>query len=385
MSHFIFLVKQVIKQKTTWIPLCLLFLAISIPPFLNHSASLERSLGTQIRNNIQQNAENIYTLEQEITTQQDSESEKASYLEKNLVDSKKQIEQDKIFLNEFNNEEWKNVYLKQIDNIKRSQKSTSYAEPSKDLNNALDRDLKLYETLAKKTIPFEDVNYPYTGIQYTLSLFLYIFPVLLSISILFILSNLYGSFFHEDINKMDLLPQKKAITHSKNLISGFVIACSFLVCSLLVAFLITTIPFKMGSFNYPVLHYNLTSHTIYFAEVKKTILPTLSLELLMIIFLVCLTYLLALVFKNKLTTLLLSSIILFGSMFLVNIIQPIQENAQYLPMTYIYCYDITTGIYQYNIDNFYISFIMGIKVLLFSITMMLCFIFYPKNRKKLVK
>lgn len=88
MSHFIFLVKQVIKQKTTWIPLCLLFLAISIPPFLNHSASLERSLGTQIRNNIQQNAENIYTLEQEITTQQDSESEKASYLEKNLVDSK---------------------------------------------------------------------------------------------------------------------------------------------------------------------------------------------------------------------------------------------------------------------------------------------------------
>lgn len=169
------------------------------------------------------------------------------------------------------------------------------------------------------------------------------------------------------------------------MISGFVIACSFLVCSLLVAFLITTIPFKMGSFNYPVLHYNLTSHTIYFAEVKKTILPTLSLELLMIIFLVCLTYLLALVFKNKLTTLLLSSIILFGSMFLVNIIQPIQENAQYLPMTYIYCYDITTGVYQYNIDNFYISFIMGIKVLLFSITMMLCFIFYPKNRKKLVK
>lgn len=385
MSHFNFLVKQVIKQKTTWIPLCLLFLAIIISPFLNHRASLERNLGNQIRNNIQQNSENIYTLEQEITTQQDVDSEKISYLEKNLEASKKQIELDKVFLNEFNNEEWQNVYLKQIDNIKRAQKSSSYAEPSKDLINALDRDLKLYETLSEKTIPFEDVNYPYTGIQYTLSLFIYIFPVLLSISILFILSNLYGSFFHEDINKMDLLPQKKAITHSKNLISGLIIASSFLVCSLLVAFLITTIPFNIGSFNYPVLHYSLTSHTLYFAEVKKTILPTLSLELLMITFLVCLTYLLALIFKNKLTTLLLSSLILFGSMFLVNIIQPIQENAQYLPMTYIYCYDISTGVYQYNIDNFNISFIMGIKVLIFSIIMILFFIFYPKNKTKLAR
>ncbi len=243
----------------------------------------------------------------------------------------------------------------------------------------------MYTILSQKNFPFEDTDFPKTGIQYTLSMYNYIFPILFTITILFMLSNLYGSFYYDRINLNSLLPEAKKINVLKNILSGILVTVGLFLFFNFFAFAIASLFFGTGNLDYPVVHYSLDTQKLYFDAVKTSILPTIMLQVLSLIFVVSFVFFISSLFKDKLITLLLSTLIIIGGFLLINTIQPLQEVAEYIPMTYLKSYEISTGVLQETIQNYTVSTNLGIVVLFISIFFLVMIPLFLEDIKNILR
>ncbi|WP_297079699.1 hypothetical protein [uncultured Enterococcus sp.] len=68
MNYFLFFIKKIYKNKTNWIPMILLIVAISGILFLNNSTANKVNLGAQIKENINTNSLNIENSKKQLKT-----------------------------------------------------------------------------------------------------------------------------------------------------------------------------------------------------------------------------------------------------------------------------------------------------------------------------
>ncbi|SKA05771.1 hypothetical protein SAMN02745116_02266 [Pilibacter termitis] len=352
MNYFNFLSKKVFKSKLSWVPVIILFMVIAGMLFLNNRAAQQINIGVQTEENITRNALAIEEGKAKLK-ELDENSEHYTLLKQTIAESTQIIEEDKVFLKNYNAGNWKFIYPQHIKNMQKARDAIAKNNPEKSVLEALDRDLQLYRSLAKTNLTFENSDFPVTTIQYLLSLFRYTLPILLTLSIVFILSNLYGSTYYESINKSILLPQKKQTVMLKNIVTGVVLSLLLFVLLLSFAALISSIFFGFGSVDFPILHYQLQTREVYFAKVGGVILPTLILQMLSIVFIVNVVFLITSICKNKMTSLFLSGLILVAGVVAPKILQPLQTIAQYIPTAYLNSFDIVTGTFQkeLNIKN----------------------------------
>lgn len=123
MNYFLFLIKKIYKNKMNWIPMILLIAVIGGILFLNNSTANKVNLGAQIKENINTNLLNIENNKNELKTL-DKNSTDYTLLEKNINSSIDLLEQDKLFLKNYESGNWKSVYTRQISNIEKAIQAT---------------------------------------------------------------------------------------------------------------------------------------------------------------------------------------------------------------------------------------------------------------------
>lgn len=364
MNYILFLLKKVFKNKITYIPLFILAILTIGMLILNTNESKRNNIESYIENNLTQDtigldqAQNF--LKQTNLSNEDKESGNL-----NLKKFTNNVISDKEALNNIKKKNWSKAYenlLKplssEIDAIKSGKALFSEAE-----TNYLKHDYMMFKELKKRNLSYENPNFPTKGINYTVFVMQLLFPVFLSLTIIFILSSLFSSSYHEKINTFLLLPNEKIETLFLNLTSGIVISTLLIIFSIALPFILGLTFFGLGSSNYPIVSYTLSNHSIYFQSISNVILPSLILEIISFTFITSLVYLIANLIREKLATLFVSSLVVVGTLLAVNVIAPVQKIAHLLPTTYLNSVSVVTGECAYKLNNTSISFNQGIYTL----------------------
>lgn len=333
--------------------------------FLNANESKRNNIESYVENNLTQDtigleqAQNF--LKQTNLSVEDKESGNL-----NLEKFTNNVRSDKEALNNIKNKNWSKAYDNlltplsyEINAIEDGKALFSEAE-----TNYLKHDYMMFKELKKRNLSYENPNFPTKGINYTVFVMQLLFPVLLSLTIIFILSSLFSSSYYEKINTLLLLPNGKIEALFLNLTSGILISTFTITFSIALPFILGLVFFGLGYSNYPIVSYTLSNHSIYFQSISNVVLPSLILEIISFTFITSLVYLIANIIREKLATLFVSSIVVVGTLLSVNVIAPVQKIAHLLPTTYLNSVSVVTGEYAYKLSNPSISFSQGIYTLL---------------------
>lgn len=235
-----------------------------------------------------------------------------------------------------------------------------------DVMRALNRQNKRLQVLKRHDLAFEPEEYPTHALTFTLSLFDYIIPVLLTLVLVFILVQFFSGSYAGKIDKSRLLPRSVVVTTITEVGTGFL---GMIVSLLLVSgltFLVAAVSVGIGPLNFPVFSYLKNSAHIIYSAVGAQLLASLGLYILSLLPVVLIVYLLVGIFRSKMTALLLSVLLITGTQLLTTFIEPLQKIAQFLPTTYLFSHFVWNGTQRISFTNSMVTPGVGIIVVMVS-------------------
>ena len=376
MKHFsLFLVKKALKSRLNVIIVVLLTIVISIAFYMNSRTAQNLSLESQIQSSIVKNEQVIKENEDKLSQTTDTESEEYQSTKKNLELNQNLLEERKHILSLLEQQKWKEAYALQA---KHEEKTfgiiSKEAYSSGELKRAVYREWKVYEALYPLNIKAHLLDFPTYGIDQVVWTLTIIIPTLFLISIIFMLTQLFTDRFKGNLDTAKLLPFSKV----KFAISSFGVGVGYVTIVFLV---ICTISLFLGLFNqglgtleYPYPIFDVVKQEIVIVKIQNILLESLALEFLVFIVIVEVVYLISYFFKQKTVALFISLISIVGLVFGINVIEPLQKVAHFIPFTYLRSVEILTGILPQNIQNAQLSGSMGIIVLPILIIILFVFI-----------
>ncbi|MBA1392457.1 hypothetical protein EQ500_00850 [Lactobacillus sp. XV13L] len=243
------------------------------------------------------------------------------------------------------------------------------------------RDLLQLKILAQNNLPEENEHYSVKGGYFVLEMMQEVLPPLAVLAVIFILTKLFSAGYFERMRLGNLLPQKRLVF--TEFASGSLIGFGYFLLAFLLIFLLPSIFFGTGNFNYPMMGMNAGAKEYTFTPMYQLFLPTLFLELLSFVFIAATVLLLVQLFKNRLLALLVSALLLVGGMALPQYVVTARAFAQFLPMSYFFALQPVDGMFgisnayvfadetqlvtypQVNFTNGIIVLVLGTAVLLF--------------------
>lgn len=348
MQYFKLQIKRILKSKFTWISLililsiCAYFLRINY--IVNNVDSHDLS---QAKSNLIIQQHNIKYFGKALKDSKLGTQEKKQ-MTGDLKEAKSTSKELQTLIGALKNNDWKTAYPIMIRQEKRN-----LASAKKDnLDNALlamsKRDLRQLEILAKLQIPKEN----YASIKggfFVLQMMETTIPPLVVLAVIFILVKIYSAGFFERMRLGNLLPQKKLTL--TEFYTGTTIGFGYFLLIFFLIFLLPSIFFGTGNFNYPITAMNPQAKEYIFIPMFRLFLPTLFLELLSFAFIAAVVLLIIQLFKRRLVALLLSVFLLVGGMVLPQFVIGVRSFAQYLPMSYFFALQPVEG--MFGISNAY--------------------------------
>lgn len=387
MTYATFLFKHILKNKLSYLPLILVLLACLGTLFLNAQTYEQNSRVAQAHDNIARNTVLMAEAEERLKQLEQGTAEYDSLI-KNIQITKDNLKRENQLLEAIETGDWGTVYDTEAkvlsDYLELSQEQTESRDQL--LEQALERDIKLYKELQKVDFTYEDSHLPSTATQFSLSLFRYILPALLPVGLAYVLTNLYGSAYEGRLDKNRLLPESLLSVTLKNIAVGSSYSLLTLLAILTPVVLVSGFAYGWGNLNYPILFYSLTTKEMYFSAIGQVLVPTITLHALSLVFMTVLIYLMTILTKNKMTALFISTIVLLSGIALPSVLAPVSAVAHLIPTTYVRSFDITTGVFQHGIENFQVNTGLGIGVLLTSTValVLLCLLAQkPKNNLRI--
>ena len=376
MKHFsLFLVKKVFKSRLNVIIVALLAIVISIAFYMNSRTAQNLSLESQLQSIIVENEQMIKENEDTLSKETDSESEKYQFTKKNLELKQNQLEERKHILSLLEQQKWEEAYDLQAKYEEKNfgiLSKESYS--SSEFKQAVYREWKVYEALSPLNIKAHHLDFPTYGIDQVVWTLTTIIPTLFLISIIFMLTQLFTDRFKGNLDTAKLLPFSKV----KFAISSFGVGVGYVSIVFLV---ICAISLFLGLFNqglgtleYPYPIFDVAKQEIVIVKIQNILLESLALEFLVFIVIVEVVYLISFFFKQKTVALFISLISIVGLVFGINVIEPLQKVAHFIPFTYLRSVEILTGKLPQNIQNAHLSGSMGIIVLPILIIILFVFI-----------
>jgi hypothetical protein len=288
-------------------------------------------------------------------------------LEATIAANEKQITTNHQIIAAYKSKSWKILYPLLESQAKSFLASNTDGSLPPEEVEALDHDVLMFQALEKKNFPYQDPALPTSGLNFMVSMMQYVVPLLLVLSLLFILSQLYSASFKEGINLSLLYPKSQLHYYLTSIISGTIVSVCLLMGAALFSFILAGITNGVGHLDYPVLFINLETKAMHFQEVGSLIFPSLVIFGLYILFLVSFMFLICYLTRERFASLFLGLLGLVGLDLATNQIVPLQKIAQYLPTSYLNAVSIVTGEYAKNINNYQVSFLSGVICLGFSI------------------
>ena len=376
MKHFsLFLVKKVFKSRLNVIIVALLAIVISVAFYLNSRTAQNLSLESQLQSNIVKNEQMIKENEDTLSKETDSESEKYQFKKNNLELNQNKLEKRKEILSLLEQQNWKEAYALQA---KYEEKTfgiiSKEAHSSAELKQAVYREWKVYEALYPLNIKAHLLDFPTYGIDHVVWTLTTIIPTLFLISIIFMLTQLFTDRFKDNLDTAKLLPFSKVkfAISSLGVGIGYVSIVFLLICA--ISLFLGLFNQGLGTLEYPYPIFDVAKQEIVIVKIQNILLESLALKFLVFIVIVEVVYLISYFFKQKTVALFISLILIVGFVFGINVIEPLQKVAHFIPFTYIRSVEILTGRLPQNIQNAQLSGSMGIIVLPILIIILFVFI-----------
>ena len=283
--------------------------------------------------------------------------------EKDIKQTEKELKKDQTFVDNINHNHWKRVYETKL---KREQKGklTDLSSDEKDGHKSVILRLKY---LIAHPMPYESDS-AVTGIQFLLDLNENYLPVLFSLVMIFVLTYLFTGSYKNGLDISTVLPiNRLQSTLTNNIVGLLVVSFIFLLLNLLVFGGAASI-FGTGRSDYPyIIHHLVNDHLVPGIIPTAKLLPQAAiLQLLNFIFMVLFVQLAAKIFHNQLPTLLVSLLLLLGGHFITIFIIPLEKIAQWLPGTYLGALNVVSNQTAYAMDNSAINFSNGVFTLILS-------------------
>ena len=376
MKHFsLFLVKKVFKSRLNVIIVALLAIVISIAFYMNSRTAQSLSLENQLQSRIVENEQMIKENEDTLSKETDSESEKYQFTKKNLELKQNQLEERKHILSLLEQQKWKEAYYLQAkyeENIFGI--ISKEAHSSAELKQAVYREWKVYEALYPLNIKAHHLDFPTYGIDQVVWILTTIIPTLFLISIIFMLTQLFTDRFKGNLDTAKLLPFSKVkfAISSLGVGIGYVSIVFLLICA--ISLFLGLFNQGLGTLEYPYPIFDVAKQEIVIVKIQNILLESLALKFLVFIVIVEVVYLISYFFKQKTVALFISLILIVGFVFGINVIEPLQKVAHFIPFTYLRSVEILTGRLPQNIQNAQLSGSMGIIVLPILIIILFVFI-----------
>ena len=376
MKHFsLFLVKKALKSRLNVIIVALLAIVISIAFYMNSRTAQKLSLESQIQSSIVKNEQLIKENEDKLSQTTDTESEEYQFTKKNLELKQKQLEERKHILSLLKQQNWKEAYNLQA---KHEEKTfgiiSKEAHSSAELKQAVYREWKVYEALYPLNIKAHLLDFPTYGIDHVVWTLTTIIPTLFLISIIFMLTQLFTDRFKDNLDTAKLLPFSKVkfAISSLGVGIGYVSIVFLLICA--ISLFLGLFNQGLGTLEYPYPIFDVAKQEIVIVKIQNILLESLALKFLVFIVIVEVVYLISYFFKQKTVALFISLILIVGFVFGINVIEPLQKVAHFIPFTYLRSVEILTGRLPQNIQNAQLSGSMGIIVLPILIIILFVFI-----------
>ena len=376
MKHFsLFLVKKALKSRLNVIIVALLAIVISIAFYMNSRTAQKLSLESQIQSSIVEKEQLIKENEDKLSQTTDTESEEYQSTKKNLELKQNQLEERKHILSLLKQQNWKEAYNLQA---KHEEKTfgiiSKKAHSSAELKQAVYREWKVYEALYPLNIKAHLLDFPTYGIDHVVWTLTTIIPTLFLISIIFMLTQLFTDRFKDNLDTAKLLPFSKVkfAISSLGVGIGYVSIVFLLICA--ISLFLGLFNQGLGTLEYPYPIFDVAKQEIVIVKIQNILLESLALKFLVFIVIVEVVYLISYFFKQKTVALFISLILIVGFVFGINVIEPLQKVAHFIPFTYIRSVEILTGRLPQNIQNAQLSGSMGIIVLPILIIILFVFI-----------
>lgn len=382
MAYLKFQLKGILKNKFNYIPLILSISLILICLFSNAANYDKTGLKANLTTTIQENRERISKGKHDLENETNSEASVINI--KEIIEmNQQQLQQAEEVINQMDLGNWQSVYGKLL---KINSENKQIVENSKDgyldIQQALENEGMFYQYLKKANIPYQDPDFPTKGLTFMMWSMNNLLPLLVVISIIYLLTQVYSGQFYERINKSSLLPYTKSNAIKQNLLLGIGLGFSVFFLYLIISLVISSAIFGIGSSEYPVLSYAVSSDKFYYQNMQSLYLPTIILFLSSLVFCILLVYWLNDVLRNQLTALFISLLLILSPMLLIHVIQPMSQIAHLLPTTYLNSLTTTTGMLGKSLSNPQINFITGLQVTVFSCVLMLCLIIVTQIKIK---
>ena len=376
MKHFsLFLVKKALKSRLNVIIVALLAIVISIAFYMNSRTAQKLSLESQIQSSIVEKEQLIKENEDKLSQTTDTESEEYQFTKKNLELKQNQLEERKHILSLLKQQNWKEAYNLQA---KHEEKTfgiiSKEAHSSAELKQAVYREWKVYEALYPLNIKAHLLDFPTYGIDHVVWTLTTIIPTLFLISIIFMLTQLFTDRFKDNLDTAKLLPFSKVkfAISSLGVGIGYVSIVFLLICA--ISLFLGLFNQGLGTLEYPYPIFDVAKQEIVIVKIQNILLESLALKFLVFIVIVEVVYLISYFFKQKTVALFISLILIVGFVFGINVIEPLQKVAHFIPFTYLRSVEILTGRLPQNIQNAQLSGSMGIIVLPILIIILFVFI-----------
>lgn len=178
-----------------------------------------------------------------------------------------------------------------------------------------------------------------------------------------------------------MFPVNQASWQIKKILMNFFMGFSIYMIWLIITFLVSSQVNGMGSFKYPVNLY--TENFTGTSPVISIMTQALILQIIAILFIVLVVYLVALLTKNQLITIFVSTVSLVGVVLLTTSFEPLNGIFHLLPTTYFNATRVATNQLAFQLSNSNITTTNGIFVLsFFSIIFTLLIIIIKRNYEK---
>ena len=376
MKHFsLFLVKKALKSRLNVIIVALLAIVISIAFFMNSRTAQNLSLESQIQSSIVKKEQLIKENEDKLSQTTDTESEEYQFTKNNLESKQNQLEERKHILSLLEQKKWKEAYYLQA---KYEEKNfgiiSKEAYSSAELKRAVYSEWKVYEALYPLNIKAHLLDFPTYGIDQVVWTLTTIIPTLFLISIIFMLTQLFTDRFKDNLDSAKLLPFSKVkfAISSLGVGIGYVSIVFLVICA--ISLFLGLFNQGLGTMEYPYPIFDVAKQEIVIVKIQNILLESLAVEFLVFIVIVEVVYLISFFFKQKTVSLFISLISIVGLVFGINVIEPLQKVAHFIPFTYLRSVEILTGRLPQNIQNAQLSGSMGIIVLPILIIILFVFI-----------
>ena len=381
MKHFsLFLVKKALKSRLNVIIVALLAIVISIAFYMNSRTAQKLSLESQIQSSIVEKEQLIKENEDKLSQTTDTESEEYQSTKKNLELKQNQLEERKHILSLLKQQNWKEAYNLQA---KHEEKTfgiiSKKAHSSAELKQAVYREWKVYEALYPLNIKAHLLDFPTYGIDHVVWTLTTIIPTLFLISIIFMLTQLFTDRFKDNLDTAKLLPFSKVkfAISSLGVGIGYVSIVFLLICA--ISLFLGLFNQGLGTLEYPYPIFDVAKQEIVIVKIQNILLESLALKFLVFIVIVEVVYLISYFFKQKTVALFISLILIVGFVFGINVIEPLQKVAHFIPFTYIRSVEILTGRLPQNIQNAQLSGSMGLTIMpIIMIILFICILLLEK-------